>query len=175
MQSGPGHLPVLLAAVLLASGAFFSATLDRGVRQPDSPTTPASALDPPTLQIEHRAGFLAIEGTTGSADHESALLQVIEDQFAVSDRRIDLRPGVVLPDDWESTTGAKSDTDPAFGMAGSVTHTTTPTATFAGIGGAFVVLGLGGVALALTIVFAALKLFRLLPVSLSDEVVGALK
>ncbi len=36
-------------------------------------------------------------------------------------------------------------------------------------------LGLGGVALALTIVFAALKLFRLLPVSLSDEVVGALK
>ncbi|MDJ0833162.1 MAG: polysulfide reductase NrfD [Gammaproteobacteria bacterium] len=36
-------------------------------------------------------------------------------------------------------------------------------------------LGMGGVALALTIVFAALKLFRLLPVSLSDEVATGLK
>ncbi len=36
-------------------------------------------------------------------------------------------------------------------------------------------LGLGGVALALAIVFLALKLFRLLPVSLSDEVATGLK
>lgn len=102
MQPGPGLLPVLLAAVLLASGAFFSTTLDRGVRQPDSPTTTGSALDPPIFRIEHRSGVLAIAGTTGSAGHESALLQMIEDQFAASDKRVDFRPGVLLPDDWET-------------------------------------------------------------------------
>ena len=101
MPSGPGHLPVLLAAVLLTSGAFFSSTLDQGVRQADSMTTTASALDPPAFRIEQRSGLIAVAGTTGSASHESALRQMIEDQFAASDKRVDLRPGVVLPDDWE--------------------------------------------------------------------------
>lgn len=93
---------MLLAAVFLVPGAFFSATLDQGLREPDSPTTPGAALDPPTFRIEHRSGFLAVAGTTKSAGHESALLQMIENQFAAADKRVDLRPGVVLPDDWEA-------------------------------------------------------------------------
>ena len=102
MQSGPGHLPVWLAAVLLASGMFFSVTLDRGVGQPASPAATGSALDLPIFRIEHRSGYLSIAGTTVSAGHESALLQVIEDQFAAPEKRIELRPGIVLPDDWET-------------------------------------------------------------------------
>jgi OOP family OmpA-OmpF porin len=102
MRSGPGHLPVTIAVVLLTIGTFFSPTFDDGLRQPGPTMMAESALQSPTFRIEYRSGDLELTGTAGSADHESALAQVIEDQFASPGTRIDLRPGVVLPDGWEA-------------------------------------------------------------------------
>lgn len=63
-----------------------------------------SALEPPTLRIERRSGVLDIAGTVASAEHEAALQEVIDDQLDAVDTRVDFRPGVVLPDDWETGT-----------------------------------------------------------------------
>lgn len=102
MQSRPRHLPVAFAAVLLTLGVCFSPVLEQGFGPAGPPYTGVSALDTPTFRIEHRSGSLELSGTVGTADHESALLQLIDEHFGASGTRADLRPGVVLPVAWET-------------------------------------------------------------------------
>ena len=102
MRSGPALLPVAFAVVLLASGVLFSPVLEQGLSESDPPPEAGLALESPTFRIEHRSGFLDLAGTVGSAGHEAALREVIEDQFDTTDARVDLRPGVILPEGWET-------------------------------------------------------------------------
>ena len=46
---------------------------------------------------------LVLEGTTASAAHEAGLLQLAADHFEYVAARTDFRPGVLLTENWEST------------------------------------------------------------------------
>ena len=102
MHSGPGQLPVAFAAALLTIGVCFSPTLEQGFGPSGPPGAEISALEKPTFRIEYRAGLLEVAGTVGTADHESALLRLIGEHFDAADTRADFRPGIVLPDAWET-------------------------------------------------------------------------
>lgn len=102
MRSRPGYLPVAFAAALLTLGVLFSPVLDEGFGPPGPPGTEMSALEKPTFRIEYRSGSLELAGTVGTADHESALLEMIDEHFDAAGTRADFRPGVVLPDAWET-------------------------------------------------------------------------
>lgn len=96
-------LQTLVAVLLLACGVLVSATIDHGKEAPEAPLSNRSALDTPTLQVNHRPGRLSLKGMAVSGGHEAALRQIIAEQFGDSETETRFEAGVLLPDHWETT------------------------------------------------------------------------
>jgi len=92
----------LAALLTVACGVLLNATVDRGSTDSDASSTSASPLEAPVFLIDVRRGQLLLEGTTSSASHESALLQLAADHFDTFETRSNFTPGVILTEDWES-------------------------------------------------------------------------
>lgn len=93
---------VILVLVLVAGSLLFAPALAPGTAGLQPSNTADSALDGPRLVFDNRSGRLLLTGTSGSARHEASLLRLTRAQFADREIETDLRPGVVIPDYWES-------------------------------------------------------------------------
>lgn len=93
---------IILILALLVAALLFAPALDPGTAGGHRSDSAGSALDSPRLVFEFRSGRLLLKGTSGSARHDTGLLQVTRDRFADSEVEADLRPAVTVPDYWES-------------------------------------------------------------------------
>ncbi|MDH3429271.1 MAG: OmpA family protein [Gammaproteobacteria bacterium] len=98
------RLPFSLTTLLLVCGILLSATLDHGVASRTNLPVRLAPLDAPGFSITSGRGRLLLEGVTVSVAHESALAQLADEHFENSQRQVDFKPGVILADNWESTT-----------------------------------------------------------------------
>lgn len=92
----------LAVLLTLASGVLLYATVDRGITDSAAASPATSALEAPVFRVDSRRGQLFLEGTTSSASHESALLQLATDHFDTFETRSNFTPGVILAENWES-------------------------------------------------------------------------
>lgn len=93
-----------LVLLLLACGVLLSATIDHGMADQAAIPDRQSPLDAPVFLVTSGRGRLVLEGTTASAVHESGLLQLAGTHFDGIETRTNFRPGVILSDNWQSTT-----------------------------------------------------------------------
>jgi outer membrane protein OmpA-like peptidoglycan-associated protein len=96
-------MPIPLAFLLLCCGVLLSATLDQGIADQTAQAARLAPLEAPIFSISSGRGRLLLEGITVSAAHESALMQLAGEHFDTSQAQSDFRPGVVLADNWETT------------------------------------------------------------------------
>ena len=89
--------------MLLTCGMLVSATIDHGRTTLGTPPTERSALDTPALSFDYRPGRLSLQGTAVSAEHEAGLLSVVAEQFGGTETKTSFDAGVLLPDNWETT------------------------------------------------------------------------
>jgi len=89
--------------LLLIGGVFLSATIDHETAEQEPSSTRLAPLDAPRLSFESRRGLLVLQGTTASQAHETGLLQLAADHFGDTDTQTSFRPGVILVNNWEST------------------------------------------------------------------------
>jgi outer membrane protein OmpA-like peptidoglycan-associated protein len=90
--------------LFVAGGVTISATIDRGTGAPVARPASAAVLAAPVLSFVRRPGTLELDGVTASARHEERLRRRIAERFDADTPRLHLRPGVVLPTGWETTT-----------------------------------------------------------------------
>jgi len=89
--------------VALACGVLISTALDHGGPMQGEPAIKPVPLEQPTLSIVSGRERLVIHGTSKSAAHESALLQLAAEHFDGFDTKSDFSTDVILPENWEST------------------------------------------------------------------------
>ncbi|MDH3546337.1 MAG: OmpA family protein, partial [Gammaproteobacteria bacterium] len=81
-------------------GIFASVTIDRGTSQQILATGAYSVLQEPTFTVRMTRGQLDLSGTTASAEHETGLIQVLDEHFHNSETRTSFVPGIAVPDSW---------------------------------------------------------------------------
>ena len=96
-------LQIVLAFLLLACGTLLSVTINHGTAQQDTSLTQLAPLERPVFSIVASSGRLVLRGTTASAAHEAGLLQLAADHYDIAAPQTDFKPGVVLAENWEST------------------------------------------------------------------------
>jgi OOP family OmpA-OmpF porin len=89
---------------VLACGVLLSASINRGTRDDADLASQVSALDDAQFAITTAQGRLLINGTSTSAAHEAALLQLAAEYFEDYEMQTQFRPGVVVGEHWETTT-----------------------------------------------------------------------
>lgn len=89
--------------LLLTCGLVMTAKIDPGAVLWSPEIERRSVHDDPWFVAEHGRGRLRLQSTTASAEHESALRQVIVDQFANFEVETNFRLGVMLSEHWSST------------------------------------------------------------------------
>jgi OOP family OmpA-OmpF porin len=77
-------------------------TVDRGISDSTAVSAAKSPLEAPVFVIDARRSKLLLEGTTSSALHESALLQLATEHFDTFETRSNFTPGVILAANWDS-------------------------------------------------------------------------
>ncbi|MEM7430914.1 MAG: OmpA family protein [Pseudomonadota bacterium] len=92
------------ALTLLLIGVLISATLDPG----DPTEEIVSSFEPASAPIEFTArlgrGTLSLSGTTVSTAHEAALTALATEHFGHQHLLTDFRPGVAIPQQWQTQT-----------------------------------------------------------------------
>ena len=87
----------------MLAGLSLSATLGHGTANDAGPQTLLSSVRAPILTVATARGQLRLEGTTASAGHEAGLLELAANYFADATTDTAFRPGVILAENWEST------------------------------------------------------------------------
>jgi OOP family OmpA-OmpF porin len=93
-----------IAILVITSGVLLSASIHRGTSDDPDLSAPASALDDAWFSITTAQGRLLVGGTSTSAAHEAALLQLAAEHFSDYDIQAQFRPGVIVREHWESAT-----------------------------------------------------------------------
>lgn len=96
-------LQASIAALLLACGVLLSTAIDHGTAEQQVPPARPAALDPSALFFSSGRSRLLLQGTTVSKSHEAGLLSLAASEFANYETQTDFRPGVILVDNWAST------------------------------------------------------------------------
>jgi len=96
-------IQISIVLFLLACGLLFSAALDRARVEKPASTAQLAPLQEPWFTVSSGQGRLLLAGTTASEDHEQSLLQLAREHFVGVSVQSDFAPGVVTPEDWEST------------------------------------------------------------------------
>jgi OOP family OmpA-OmpF porin len=100
MRSGSPLVWTITA--LAALGLFLPPAIEPGTTRSPAAAADADILDSPRLVFDRRAGRLLVSGMAKSARHEAALLQTARRQFPDSEIDATLKPGIILPDHWET-------------------------------------------------------------------------
>ena len=98
------NVQVTIAILVLTCGVLLSASINRGTPDHASLSSQVSALDDARFSITSAQGRLLIDGTSTSAAHEAALLQLAAEHFGDYEVQSQFRPGVVIREHWESST-----------------------------------------------------------------------
>lgn len=99
-----GDLRPVLIILLLAAGALLATRLGGGIQQGEQVEASAAIATEPELHLQFGRNQLNIVATTASPAHETALRELLADQFARSHIETDFREGLLLPADWNTIT-----------------------------------------------------------------------
>lgn len=98
------NVQVTIAILVLTCGVLLSASINRGTPDDTGLSSQVSALDDARFFITSAQGRLLIGGTSTSAAHEAALLQLAAEHFGDYEVQTQFRPGVVIREHWETST-----------------------------------------------------------------------
>lgn len=91
----------IIAALLLGGGVLITASIEDS--QPDAAATALPAIESPRFTVTTTRSTVSLRGTTASAEHEAALLQLAREHFEDQETDARFSPGVVVPAKWETT------------------------------------------------------------------------
>lgn len=95
---------ITIATLVLTCGVLLSASINRGTPDDAGLSLQVSALDGARFSVTSAQGRLLVGGTTTSAAHEAALLQLAVEHFGDYEVQAQFRPGVVMSEHWETAT-----------------------------------------------------------------------
>jgi OOP family OmpA-OmpF porin len=98
------NVQVTIAILVLTCGVLLSASINRGAPDDAGLSSQVSALDDARFSITSAQGRLLVGGTSTSAAHEAALLQLAAEHFEDYEVQVQFRPGVVMHEHWETAT-----------------------------------------------------------------------
>jgi len=98
------NVQVTIAILVLTCGVLLSASINRGTPDNAGLSSQVSALDDARFSITSAQGRLLLGGTSTSAAHEAALLQLAAEHFGDYEVQARFRPGVVMHEHWETAT-----------------------------------------------------------------------
>ena len=98
------NVQVTIAILVLTCGVLLSASINRGTPDNAGLSSQVSALDDARFSITSAQGRLLVSGTSTSAAHEAALLQLAAEHFGDYEVQAQFRPGVVMHEHWETAT-----------------------------------------------------------------------
>ena len=94
----------ICSVLLLASGILVAVSIDHGLTEQTEPIVSPKILDAPRFSIRLGRNHLVLAGTTSTQQHESALMQIVDDRFASYDTQTEFSPGLFVPQEWDSLT-----------------------------------------------------------------------
>ena len=94
-------LRAVLSVLLLLFGVFVAISIDRGTSNETDSEISANLFDDPRFSVRLGRNQLHLVGTTVSAEHEAALLQLVTDQFAGANTQTEFGSALKLTQDWE--------------------------------------------------------------------------
>jgi OOP family OmpA-OmpF porin len=98
------NVQVTIAILVLTCGVLLSASINRGTPDDAGLSSQVSALDDARFSITSAQGRLLVGGTSTSAAHEAALLQLAAEHFGDYEVQVQFRPGVIMHEHWETAT-----------------------------------------------------------------------
>ena len=98
------NVQVTIAILVLTCGVLLSASVNRGTPDDAGLSSQVSALDDARFSITSAQGRLLLGGTSTSAAHEAALLQLAAEHFGDYEVQAQFRPGVVMHEYWATAT-----------------------------------------------------------------------
>jgi outer membrane protein OmpA-like peptidoglycan-associated protein len=101
---GRRSLRAVLSLALLAIGILLTLPLNKGILRPGPAVTSPTLFDNPEFSIRFGRNQLRLAGTTASPEHERALAQLVEEQFADARAQTSFRPALTLQPGWETRT-----------------------------------------------------------------------
>jgi len=96
-------LQASIASLLFTCGVLLSTTIDHGTAEQQAPPVRPAAMDSPAFYFSSGRSRLLLQGTTVSKSHEAALLSLAANEFADYETQTNFKPGVVLANNWAST------------------------------------------------------------------------
>jgi outer membrane protein OmpA-like peptidoglycan-associated protein len=92
----------MLSAVLLTGGVLLSAPIDRATPTQDPLAYSPTLFDAAQFSVQFGRDRLHIAGTSASAEHETALLQLASEHFPGVQVTTEFRAALRVPPDWET-------------------------------------------------------------------------
>jgi len=90
------------SVLLLTSGTLFAVSIDSGLPGQPEPKISPAVLDTPRFSVRLGRNHLSLAGTTATREHESGLLQLVDDQFAGHVTQTDFSAGLFVPRAWDT-------------------------------------------------------------------------
>jgi len=88
--------------LLLISGALVAVSIDSGLPGQSEPKISPAVLDTPRFSVRLGRSHLSLAGTTATREHESGLMQLVDDQFAGHVAQTDFNAGLFVPREWNT-------------------------------------------------------------------------
>lgn len=99
---GRRNLRAVLSLLLLLGGTLFAVSMHRDSSQTVISEPSATLFDEPQFSIQFGRNQLRITGTTVSAEHEAALLQLVREQFKTADTQTAFKAAIGVTPEWET-------------------------------------------------------------------------
>ena len=93
---------VVLALLVLLGGLLLSISMGPGGLDNTAPDRSSRVLEAPRLTLTLGRSRISVAGTSQSTEHETVIDRVIEDRFPRHEVARDYRPGVGVPEHWET-------------------------------------------------------------------------
>jgi len=90
------------SVLLLISGALIAVSIDSGLPGQIKSTMSPAVLDTPRFSVRLGRNHLSLAGTTATREHESGLMQLVDDQFAGHVVQTDFNAGLFVPREWDT-------------------------------------------------------------------------
>ena len=88
--------------LMLISGALVAVSIDNGLPGQSESKISAAVLDTPRFSVRLGRNHLSLVGTTATREHESGLMQLVDDQFAGHVAQTDFNAGLFVPREWDT-------------------------------------------------------------------------
>lgn len=95
-------LRAVLSILLLTAGALVSLSIHDGKRDDSSIDNSLALFAEPQLQLRYGRNRMYLETTTISAEHEAALLELVDDQFNGVDIQTNFRQSLIVGQGWDA-------------------------------------------------------------------------